>query len=157
MEKSFSKRLIVLFFAITMLILPNASFAATKVETVAKTNVEPRLIQWTYLHCCENGLMQMEDAYRTLAIYASTEVYTDGDGTAVSAQLQKLSSNGLRWDDVDGKYWEADSDNIYCSVSADDVRVSAGTYRLYVEHHALDPYGYWLESFEAYSEIVTVY
>lgn len=156
MKLSVIRNIMSLVLAITMLILPNASYAATQIEEVGvNTSNNSRALQWSYLYECEHVFEKTEGESRKLTLYASTEV--DEGRAGVYAQLQKRSSNGTSWDDVDGKEWERYSATDYVSMEYLNISVGAGTYRFLLIHMALDENGDILESFSAYTSEVTIY
>ena len=133
---------------ITMLMISTVSFAAP---------VQTDSIQWTCVYEIENSLDDSSTLLRkSLELYASTEVYS-GWYAGVTAQLQKLSSDGTEWNDVSGKYYEAYDEDEDAYIYKSAIPVNAGTYRFKLEHTAYSKSGVELETIYAHTNTVTIY
>ena len=145
------KKVVSFILVITMLVIPSASFAVTQSELSEQdASIQPR---WTYLFECDNSLTITEGETSKLTLYGSTQVYEGLAG--VYFQLQKQESDGS-WSDVTGKEWEATSSSDYIYLEKTHISVSAGTYRLYLIHSAMNEHGMIRESFPAYSDTITI-
>lgn len=110
--------------------------------------------QWDVLIVCDNILEKTEGEKKMINIYASTDVQKGFSG--VSAQLQKLGSDGKTWENVDGKYWEAFSTTKHAYVLDDHIKVDSGSYRLFIDHSAYVAKGIPIETFYAFSNVVII-
>lgn len=150
MKSNGIKKVVGLIMAITMLMVSTVCFASGTVSEKIP------LKRWTGLYACDNILIVEEDAYRQISLYASTETYL-GYYAGLTAQLQRSTDGGFTWDDVPGKYWDVYDDFDYCSLGAENIRVSAGKYRVELVHEAYDQNGRLVETFECLTNVVTVY
>ena len=143
--KNALRKLVSFMLVIIMLIVPNIVFAAEN------TSIQPR---WSCIRECANSLDRVGSS-RALALYADVEVYSDYYA-GIEAQLQKYNFSTEEWENVDDKYWDYADEDTFCVLVATYIPVSSGTYRVSLSFIAYSTSWFILESFECYTDQVTV-
>lgn len=143
--KTAVRKLVSFILIVTMLIVPNVVFAAEN------TSIQPR---WTCIRECANSLDRVAGS-RALALYADVEVY-DGYYAGILAQLQKYNFSTEKWENVSNKFWDYAAEDTFCVLDATYIPVSSGTYRFNLSFVAYSTSWFELESFECYTDQVTV-
>ncbi len=130
---------------VTMLIVPNIVLAAEN------TSIQPR---WSCIRECAHSLDRVGND-RALALCTDLEVY-DGYYAGIEAQLQKYNFSTEKWENVQGKYWDYASEDTFCYIDETYISVSSGTYRFVLSFNAYSTSWFILESFECYTDQVTI-
>ena len=143
--KNAFRKFVSFILVITMLIVPNVVFAAEN------TTIQPR---WSCIHECANSLDRVGSS-RALALYADVEVY-DGYYAGIEAQLQKYNFSTEKWENVEDEYWDYADEDTICILDETYISVSSGTYRVSLSFIAYTTSWFISESFNCYTDQVTI-
>ena len=92
---------------------------------------------------------------RALALYADVEVY-DGYYAGIEAQLQKYNFSTEKWENVEDEYWDYADEDTICILDETYISVSSGTYRVSLSFIAYTTSWFISESFNCYTDQVTI-
>lgn len=143
--KTAVRKLVSFILIITMLIVPNVVFASDNFT------IQPR---WSYIRSCAHSLDRVENE-RALALCTDVNLYS-GYYAGIIAQLQKYNFSTERWENVEDKYWDYAAEDTFCVIDETYIPVSSGTYRFLLSFVAYSTSWIELESFECYTDQVTV-
>lgn len=147
MKSNVLKRVLSFILLITILMISTVSFAA-KPQT---DNV-----QWTDIFTIASHLYDRSSwLFKKLEFYAQLGTNTNRY-SGITAQLQKLGNDGITWSDVSGRYYSVYEEDNIAELHEENISVSSGTYRFYIEYTAYTTGGLPLEMVPAYSNTVSV-